>query len=97
MAVLIGHASIDENGKASGGAAGDQTKKEVCMRNWYSKPWIAVIRPNDSTAAEKIVVAMEQACANHGAGYRERPELPFGRLHERNGERSDRKRHVHDH
>ena len=33
MAVKIGHASIDENGKAQGGAAGDQTKKEVNVLN----------------------------------------------------------------
>ena len=29
MSVTIGHASIDERGKANSGAAGDQTKKEV--------------------------------------------------------------------
>jgi hypothetical protein len=69
MAVRIGHASIDENGKASGGAAGDQTGKEVCTRDWYNKPWIAVIRPKDSTVAEKIATAMEAACANDNIGY----------------------------
>lgn len=69
MAVKIGHASIDENGKITGGTAGDQTGKEVCTRDWYSKPWISVIRPNDSTAAEKIAIAMEQACANDKIGY----------------------------
>jgi LysM repeat protein len=69
MTVRIGHASIDENGKASGGAAGDQTGKEVCTRDWYSKPWTAVIRPNDSKIAEKIAKAMEQACANDKIGY----------------------------
>jgi hypothetical protein len=69
MTVRIGHASIDENGKASGGAAGDQTGKEVCTRDWYSKPWICVIRPKDSSVAEKIAKAMEQACANDKIGY----------------------------
>ena len=69
MAVIIGHASIDENGKARSGAAGDQTKKEVCTRNWYSKPWHTVIRPKNSAAAEKIAKAMEQACANDKIGY----------------------------
>ena len=40
MAVKIGHASIDENGKAAGGKAGDQTGREVCVRDWdwYNKP-----------------------------------------------------------
>lgn len=69
MSVMIGHASIDENGKAQGGAAGDQTGKEVCTRTWYSKPWTCVIRANSSIVAEKIAKAMEQACANDKIGY----------------------------
>lgn len=69
MAVKIGHASIDENNKANNGKAGDQTAKEVCTRNWYSKPWTSVIRPKDSAHAEKIAKAMEQACANDNIGY----------------------------
>ena len=69
MSVTIGHASIDENNKAKGGNAGDQTKKEVCTRSWYSKPWTSVIRPKDSAKAEKIAKAMEQACANDKIGY----------------------------
>lgn len=69
MSVKIGHASIDENNKAKGGNAGDQTGKEVCTRNWYSKPWTSVIRPNKAATAEKIARAMEQACANDNIGY----------------------------
>ena len=69
MSVKIGHASIDENRKAKGGAAGDQTKKEVYTRAWYSYPWTSVIRPKNSTVAEKIAKAMEQACANDKIGY----------------------------
>lgn len=69
MAVTIGHASIDENKNIKGGAAGDQTAKEVCTRTWYSKPWTSVIRPKDSAKAEKIAKAMEQACANNKIGY----------------------------
>lgn len=67
--VYIGHASIDENGKASGGIVGDQTGKEVCVRTWYNKPWNTVIRPKDPAKAEKIAKAMEQACANNNIGY----------------------------
>lgn len=69
MSVTIGHASIDERGKANSGAAGDQTKKEVYTRTWYSKPWHTVFRPKSSAAAEKIAKAMEQACANNNIGY----------------------------
>ena len=69
MAVRIGHASIDENGKINGGTAGDQTHTEVCTRTWYSKPWTAVFRAKDPAVAEKIAVAMEQACINDKIGY----------------------------
>lgn len=69
MSVTIGHASIDERGKAHGGSAGDQTKKEVYSRSWYKKPWHTVFRPKSSVAAEKIAKAMEQACANNNIGY----------------------------
>lgn len=69
MSVTIGHASIDERGKANSGAAGDQTKKEVCTRSWYSHPWHTVFSPKSATAAEKIAKAMEQACANNNIGY----------------------------
>ena len=69
MSVYIGHASIDERGKASGGTAGDQTGKEVYKRTWYSKPWHTVFRPKSPEIAEKIAKAMEQACANNNIGY----------------------------
>lgn len=69
MSVYIGHASIDERGKAKGGAAGDQTGKEVCKRTWYKKPWHTVFRPKSADVAEKIAKAMEQACANNNIGY----------------------------
>lgn len=65
----IGHATIDERNKISGGQSGDQTKKEVCIRKWYNKPWHTVFRPKDSAVAEKIAKAMEQACMNDNIGY----------------------------
>ena len=69
MSVLIGHSSIDENGKAYNGQAGDQTKKEVCTRSWYNKSWDVVIRAKDAAMAEKMAIACEQACANDKIGY----------------------------
>ena len=35
MAVKIGSARIDENGKAHSGRARDQMGKEVSTQNWY--------------------------------------------------------------
>lgn len=69
MAIKIGHASIDERGKAQGGAAGDQTGKEVCTRTWYSKPWSYVLRAKSDVVAEKMAQACEAGCANNHIGY----------------------------
>ena len=66
---LIAHASIDEKGTAKNGQAGDQTKKEVCTRSWYNKPWNAVIRFKDAGKREKIAQLMEKAAANDKIGY----------------------------
>ena len=70
MAVIIGSARSDERGKISGGAAGDQTGKEVSTQSWYlhSKGW-RVFRAIDAAVAEAIAVCMEAACANNCIGY----------------------------
>ena len=67
--VKIGHASSNENGKVSGGLPGDQTRKEICMRNWYNKPWGAVIRAKDSALADRMAMACETICVNDFVGY----------------------------
>jgi hypothetical protein len=71
MAVKIGHAHSDENGRASGGVIGDQTSREVVVQDWYlrSGGWTIVFRPKDNKVAEKIAKAMEQACENNNIGY----------------------------
>lgn len=59
---MLVHASIDERGKASGGVAGDQTGKEVCIRSWYSKPWNALLRyPNKRKVARAVKIAIKLA------------------------------------
>lgn len=67
--VMIGHASIDENGKASGGAAGDQTGKEVCVRTWYDSGWDVLLRPKTALLAEKMAAACEWLCNSNLVGY----------------------------
>lgn len=69
MAIRIGHASIDENRKATGGTPGDQTGKEVCVRNWYNGGWAYVARAKDNAVAEKISATCEAACNNPNIGY----------------------------
>ena len=70
MAVKIGSARIDENGKAHGGKAGDQTGREVSTQSWYlnSKGW-RVFRAKNPAVAEKIALCMERACKNSKIGY----------------------------
>ncbi len=71
--VKIGHASISETGGVRG-AAGDQTGKEVCIRNWYkhSKGWVT-LRCFVTGMAEHIAYAMEVICADDDVGY-DQPE-----------------------
>ena len=68
--VYIGSARIDENGRAHGGKAGDQTGKEVSTQPWYKHPkgWV-MLRPKDPKKAEKIAYAMRGYCANNNVGY----------------------------
>jgi len=65
----IGHASIDEHKKISGGKAGDQTGKEVCIREYYDKNWDYVIRPKDRNLAERQALACEIMCNDRHIGY----------------------------
>ncbi|MDF2615491.1 MAG: cell surface protein [Sedimentibacter sp.] len=69
MAIKIGHASIDENGKVSGGKVGDQTKKEICTRLWYNKPWNVYLVCTDEKIANIAATFMEQICADENYGY----------------------------
>lgn len=71
MTTRIGHARADENNKAKGGKAGDQTNKEILVQDWYlhSKGWLMVFRAKDTKIAEKIAATMEQACNNDNIGY----------------------------
>lgn len=69
MAVRIGHAVMDENGKANRGSAGDQTSKEVCTRNWYSSSWKYVLRCKDKDKAEVMAKTCEDGCNNANIGY----------------------------
>ena len=66
--VTIAHASISENGTING-KRGDQTKKEVCLRQWYAKPWNVLIRFIDTDMQDKVALAMERAVANDHIGY----------------------------
>lgn len=68
MSVYIGHASISETGSING-AKGDSTKKEVCVRTWYNKPWDFMAIHPDAAVREKHAAAVEDCCENDCIGY----------------------------
>ena len=45
---MISNCGHDENGRYSGGKAGDQTGTEWQVINWYSRPWKCVLRHPDA-------------------------------------------------
>lgn len=65
----IAHASIDENKKTKGGASGDQTGKECCIREYYSKPWVYLLRVKDPGKAEIMCQAAEWLANSNLVGY----------------------------
>ena len=71
MAVKIGHAAQDENGKGEGLISGDQTGKEVTLSKWYvsGSGWGWYIEAKDPELLERMAKMMEQACANPKIGY----------------------------
>ena len=70
MAVIVGSARSDENRRAYGGRAGDQTGREVSTQDWYlhAKGW-RVFRAKSPDAAGRIARAMRAACDNRHVGY----------------------------
>ena len=68
MAKYIAHSSIDERGKISGGQAGDQTGKEVCIRTWYEFA-TQVLRIEDQKVREAFGNNMIDCANNDNIGY----------------------------
>lgn len=68
--IIIGSARIDERGKVSGGALGDNNGKEVSMQEFYisSKGW-NVFRAKDASTRQKLAYAMEKYCNDDNVGY----------------------------
>ena len=67
--VKISNCGHDENGRYAGGKAGDQTGTEYQIMNWYSRPWLCVLRFNDSKIAAMIADMATKAAQNDLIGY----------------------------
>lgn len=55
----IAHASLDENRTTKNGQAGNQNGKEVCIRQWYNKPWTVLLRHPNRDVREQIATIAE--------------------------------------
>lgn len=83
MKYIIGSARIDENGKITGGKAGDQKQKsipdmkgEVSQQAFYDVgKWGYVLRTKIIQAAISIALSMIQACNNPNVGYNQSKRL----------------------
>lgn len=69
MSIQCGWASIDERGRASGGAAGDQTGLEVKIGRWYYFRQNCVLRFKDRSKAAKAAQICRGIAYNNKVGY----------------------------
>ena len=67
--VKISNCGHDERGRYAGGKAGDQTGTEYQIMNWYSRPWLCVLRFNGAKIAAMIADMAAKAAQNNLIGY----------------------------
>lgn len=65
----ISNCGHDENGRYSGGKAGDQTGTEYQVRSWYSVPWLCVLRHPDHKVGKQLAKIAKAAANNDNIGY----------------------------
>lgn len=66
---MISNCGHDENGKYSGGKAGDQTGTEWEVIKWYSRPWNYVLRHPDERVRALLANMARAAADNNNIGY----------------------------
>lgn len=74
---MISNSGKDENGRYSGGQAGDQTGHEWEIRPWYNRPWKCVLRYPDPAVGEDIALLSTHAAYNDLVGYDQGGRLTF--------------------
>ena len=67
--VKISNCGHDENGRYAGGKTGDQTGTEYQIMDWYSRPWLCVLRFTDVKVADMIADMAAKAAQNDLIGY----------------------------
>lgn len=75
--IKVASARIDENGRAVGGKAGDQTGKELATENAYiwSGGWDVCIRIKNKTKRDKYIKFIKWACSSPLIGYDQNQRL----------------------
>lgn len=66
---MISNSGHDENGKYSGGKAGDQTGTEWQIIPWYNRPWNVILRHPDAKVRAEIAKLARAAAGNNKIGY----------------------------
>ena len=72
----IANSGHDENGRYTGGKAGDQTGSEWEVRSWYNRPWNCVAR-FDTEVGEDIAKLARNAANNDKIGYDQSQRITF--------------------
>lgn len=66
---MISNSGHDENGRYTGGTAGDQTGGEWAIIPWYNRPWNYILRHPDARVREELALLSELAARNNNIGY----------------------------
>lgn len=78
VGVRMSNCGHDENGRYSGGKAGDQTGTEWYLRSWYSYPWNYILRWKDEELANLLADLAVEAAQNNNVGYDQGQRATFG-------------------
>lgn len=73
----LSNCSHDENGRYSGGNAGDQTGAEWRICDWYKRPWNAMYRHPDVKVQETLNLLAVEAANNNKIGYDQSQRTSF--------------------
>lgn len=67
---MISNCGSDENGKAHGGKAGDQTGREWRIKSWYDRPWKCILRYKGNSEVNGLLADLAiQSAENDKIGY----------------------------
>lgn len=74
---MISNCGHDENGKYTGGVAGDQTGGEYANIAWYNRPWTCVLRYPDLAVGLKLAETARAVAFNVNVGYDQGQRLTY--------------------